>query len=237
MVYTYENESLDEYQLDDSFSLINLRVQSQNRFTFQQNSNWFVANNNEISELTFTNQEESIVDLHLIDETLYFLTEQGLYRATISEETPTLIAQQLLGQTLFIDGDVIWFIATEPAKKHSFLYRITNEQVRPELISIIPYDTDYEITNIFGNFVSLFAKNKQDLVLLDANSIPATVDIIENVQSWEWSDNNRQLLVGTEFEVTIFHLDDGQRQELLSRFSKPISDVAWDTRENHVFSL
>lgn len=235
--FNFRNETIETAQLANSFEPIHLRS-SGDLLTFQQNSLWYTYNGQTISVIDLSSIAEPVIDLVAENRTIYFLTESGIWNAPLdAPEEAELTTKQLFTKNLEVFNSTIWFLASEPSQKHSFLYRVINEQSRPELIATLNFQTDYEINSHVEGFLSIYSPSEKSLILVDANTLPPTTKVFDRVEGWEWSADNNQLLLATEFELLILHFNDNQRQELLMRLSTPFEDTAWETRENHAFYL
>jgi len=234
--FDFESETLNTIPLANQFEVIQLQADNK-RAIFLQNAIWYYFDGTELVELDFSYLEENVLAIYMQSNTFYLVTKSGIYQTTLNSTEANLVVQQSFIQDVFIDDNTFWYIAYEPSKKHSFLYKAINEQSRPELITTIPYQTDYKIEENFGGFLTLSSHTNEQLILVDTNSLPAITEEIDMVKGWDWSKNEKQLLIATEFELFIIHFDEAKRQELLMRLSKPFTDALWEENETHALYI
>ncbi len=237
MQFAFASEKLTQHPLANQFEIINFQTDSSGKAVFLQNAIWYYFDGSTIAPLDVRYLKEDVSKIFVEGNLLHIITESGIYSASPQEENASLIVQQSFIQTLFVANTQYWFIAYEPSKKHSFLYKVVNEQSRPELITTLPYQDQYLIKENFDGFLTLSSPEELKIILVDSNTLPAITEEIRSIKNWQWSKNRKQLLVATDFELLIFHYNEARRQELLMRLSKPFSDAAWETNETHTFYI
>jgi len=236
IVYNFKNEEKKEFTLPNAFEVINLEVYGNGDAVFQQNANWYIYRNEEITDLTITGVNSSIKKARVFEDNIYYLADDGIYQASLNKpEAATQIIQQNLPQDLLKKDQGGWLIATEPANQHSFLYSFYSKSSRLQSTLLLPFSREYHIANNYKGFLTIINDAGNNVYLADTNVLPAQLETLDGVHSWQWSDDQTKLLTANDFELIIYHFDNGQYQELLMRLSSVITDAAWHPEENHAF--
>jgi hypothetical protein len=229
--FDYESAITVEIELDNEFSIIN-PVFHENKFYFQQNALWYELSNLQLSKLEIP-LTSPIQELISSDSTLYALTDEGVWEITDDTRSASLLIQQRFPQAMARKGSGFLLIATEPSQQRSFLYEYVSVSSRPRSVATLSYG-DYQFIDEQSGVFSFYAQDISKLLLVDTNSIPEQIVDFPQTTSWEWSQRENQLLVTNDFEVSIRHFSDDNRQELLTRLSSPIQEAVWHTEEQHV---
>jgi hypothetical protein len=234
-VIDLETEQKFVYQLPSAFEIVYPQLIDSETLLFAQNTSWYLAKNNTLTPLQLP-ITETILDAEYANEVLTYLTSTGIWSINITQDQkPVQIVKQALIKDVFVADNEYWFLAAEPSSQNLFLNRTTSKSDRPDLVTTFPYEQGFELVDVFKGFVTISNDDTNQLLLIDTNSSPASVEQIQNARDWQWSDDHKQLLVASEFELTVLHFDGDRRQELLLRLSSPFSDTAWDTEEKHAF--
>jgi len=239
MSYDQSSNTVTETNLENGNQVQNVIAGLDGKVYLQQGNVWF--------QIDLTKDEKTNISKYLPKGTLTLresnknllaLNDAGIWSVDLENQlAATLFIKQPLSQDVLQDNDQFWIVATEPAKQRSFLYSLEDLSSRPHLVTSLPYSSSYIVTENFAGFLTIHDQANNILYLVDTETEEATVESLFGVHTWEWSENQQQLLTATEFEITIHHFNDGLSQELLLRLSTPITSVAWYPGETHVFFI
>lgn len=234
-IVNLESGTTSDYLLPNEFELVFTHSIDNDSVLFSQNALWFIAKDGILEELTI-DTEEAVLSTSVQGDRLYYRTTSGIYFTTINNSTTNeVVISQPFIQDMYIDGEEIWYLATEPSQSNSFLYHVREKGDRPSLVSTLPYSRSFELADLFRGFLTIEDQRLNKLHLVDTSITPARIETIESVNAWQWSNNHKQLLIATTTELTIFHFSNEPREELLLRLTSPIEDTLWEQNEKHVF--
>jgi len=120
-------------------------------------------------------------------------------------------------------NDHLFFISQNKEKTILKDYSFKSNLVEAELD--LPNVGDYYFYQDNKKFISLYDQKNKTLYLLDPNSLKDSDEIIKNVTSWQWL-NDEQLLYSNNWEIYLFDLRQNQTT-LITRVSEEIKNLLW----------
>lgn len=224
------------FTLPTEFGVVFPQQIDTNTILFAQNTKWYLAklNQEELIPLTIT-PPEAVLDASFSVPYLYLSTREGIYRAKPEEsaELEQILKEQMITD-IHTDGEKVWYLKTEPSQNTLSLSLYSNNNQAPLILMTIAYRPNTSIVQNSGDFLTIYSKDKT-LTLVDANTYPSSSVQYDSVSDWDWSKNETELLIASDFELFILHFGKDQKQELILRQSSPITQAIWENEEEHVF--
>jgi hypothetical protein len=232
VVYQKTLSQLTELPLLNIASITKVSLDSEtDQAVFQQEGAWYQLSENTLS--TITNIPTETNDLRYRAGTLYAMTDDKLW--TVSTDQPAVPVLSLpLIQDIWPDGSGFWIITADPGKQRSFLYHTNQATARPRFLLAMPYSETIRVADVSNKLLTITDETQPQLHLVDANPDLPILTTLPAVHSFAWSASHSELLVASDFEVAIHHINNGRTQELLLRLSSPIRDIAWYPTQSHV---
>ncbi|MBI3291012.1 PEGA domain-containing protein [Candidatus Falkowbacteria bacterium] len=170
------------------------------------------------------------------DNFLYGLRQAVLHRIDIANNTDDALLSANISD-FWINGNEILYItelAGESFLNREFLDISSGEAERIKL----PSPSEYTLENSINDQIVLLDKRNSDLFIIKKsafNSQGIEKDIILQDKAKEliWSENGRELLYYTDFEIWIF--DAGkQEKKIVTRYGEVINQALWHPEDTYV---
>lgn len=234
----YESGEEIRLRTEDSSDISRIELNPDNSLmVFSQNNTWYGADFGDQTLKSIAGVlPPSTSKVKFLNYDLIAINDEGAWQIFPDEGfTPLSLIKQPLTQEVAVNDEGYWLIAAEPSKQRSFLYSFSSASSRSRLMTSLPYSPDYRIVDDYRGFLTIHDRENNALHLADTQNTSTHVVTLNDVHTFQWSDDHTQLLTATDFELNIHHIQNGNTQELLLRISTPIDETLWHPSENHVF--
>lgn len=200
---------------------------------FQQANVWYRLDLNEaaVTELNIPGDLD-VTAMVVKDNNLTMLTPAEIWQWDL-KNPPELLTAHLLAQTFYSGENSDWILSTDASRKRTFLYELPSKNSRTVFLTVFPYSENMRISDVSGRLLTIHDADKNDLYLVDAQTLPPATEIISGAHTFAWSPDHRELLTATDFELAVQRVDHGKTQEVLTRISTPILDADWHAAGQH----
>lgn len=168
------------------------------------------------------------------DLVLYGMRNDVLYKIDVIEKTSTqILAAQL--SDFYINGSDIITIETKNGE-HLLTHRSIQNTLETKVIKLDATDA-YSFLPAPSGMITIYNTRTSDLFVLRLNAfdkpeIDESIVLQTQAKNIDWSDDFRQLIIATDFELSIHNIEQ-QSAHLINRFSQPIHTVAWYPDRKH----
>ncbi|MFH1522219.1 MAG: hypothetical protein ABIE43_00180 [Patescibacteria group bacterium] len=242
--YIYIPSKLLLINLDNSehisFPFNSQEKNSSNKSTWSPDSNKIIADNkvininninNEINLNNLTSSKIENIKWANNSSKLYYQHDNSISYFEINTKISNILVEGENYLDYLIKDSYIFFVSYLNRATKLKTNLINNNELIRELE--IPYSSRYKLLNINHKYLNLYDPKHQILYLISPlSSINPLVDVINNVKSMQWINDNK-LLYSNDFEIWLYDLNN-HKKTILTRISEPITGIIWHPSNNYV---
>jgi len=186
--------------------------------------------NNDVDYQKIIGPEADLWYLEESSDRLYYRYKNSLNRLESDGKTNLTIIKEENCLTYEPRGDHLFFVTKNQEGITLKDYSLKNNALEAEFK--LPNVGDYHFIYDNRKFLSLYDQQNKTLYLLDPASLKDSDEVIKNVTSWQWL-NDEQLLYSNSWEIYLFDLRQNQAT-LITRVSEEITNILWHSSNDYL---